>query len=97
MEDDYGDPLNSPDEYLYLLQDEEIDRIENVFAEAYLYAIEGKCGKPEQPDLFEAPEEQKAETPEEPAENDFYDSEEYLKHGLDWTAQGEEEAGFADF
>lgn len=56
-EDQYGDPIHNPDEYLSQLQDWEIEAIENVLSEAYQYAIKNKVAKLQQPDLFEASEE----------------------------------------
>ena len=55
-EDEFGQPVHDPNEYLSQLQDWEIEDIEAVLAEAYQYAIKGKVAKPEQPDLFDAVE-----------------------------------------
>lgn len=53
-EDEYGNKVNPPEAYLYLLQDDEIELIKEAFHEAYLYAIENKTGAPVQPDLFDS-------------------------------------------
>ena len=55
-EDDYGQPINDPDDYLYFLNAWEIDDLNALLHEAYLYAIEGKKAKGE-PDLLDGIEE----------------------------------------
>lgn len=55
-ENQFGEPIHDPDDYLSQLQDWEIEAIDAVLAEAYQYAIKNKVAKPQQPDLFEAAE-----------------------------------------
>lgn len=50
-EDEDGFQKNDPEEYLYLLQDHEIEAIEAVFTEGFEYAINGKLMR--QPDLLD--------------------------------------------
>lgn len=83
IENQFGEPVHDPDDYLSQLQDWEIEAIESVLAEAYQYAINNKVAKPQQPDLFddensdsEAEEEASAAEnfngdPVEPEEEDF--------------------------
>ena len=47
-----GDKIHDPDEYLYLLTDDEINTLDNVLIEGYLYAKEGKRAPDPTPDLF---------------------------------------------
>lgn len=53
IEDEYGDHINDPDEYLYFLSDDEVELLHSAFHEAFLYAVEGKVAAPEQPDLLD--------------------------------------------
>lgn len=56
-EDEDGYQKNAPEDYLYFLQDHEIEAIEHVFQEGFEYAVNGKIAKPEQPDLLDSAEE----------------------------------------
>ena len=69
-EDEDGFPKNDPEEYLYLLQDHEIEAIRTVFIEGFEYAINGKLMR--QPDLLDSLE----QSPEEEADEDSPDDDE---------------------
>lgn len=88
-EDQFGEPINDPDEYLSQLQDWEIEAIEAVLAEAYQYAIKNKVAKPQQPDLFESQNE--TEEGDKEAENEAAAAEEF-----DGNAEDIEEEDFDD-
>ena len=47
-----GDVIHDPEDYLYLLTDDEISKLDKVLKEGYLYAKEGKAAPDPQPDLF---------------------------------------------
>ncbi len=51
--DAWGDEVHDPEDYLFLLQDEEISALDRVLLEGYLYAKEGKHAPDPQPDLFD--------------------------------------------
>ena len=88
-EDQFGDLIHDPDEYLSQLQNWEIEAIEAVFFEAYQYAIKNKVAKPQQPDLFE-----QQETAEKSDEKD--DEETAEAESSDGTAEDIEEEDFDD-
>lgn len=88
-ENQFGEPIHDPDDYLSQLQDWEIEAIEAVLAEAYQYAIKNKVAKPQQPDLFESQNE--AEEGDKEAENEAATAEEF-----DGNAEDIEEEDFDD-
>lgn len=75
VKDKKGKPIHDPDEELYSLTAEETKAIGSILTEAALFVIEGKQGKPEQPDLLDGAEENAAaeESGSDGVEEEDYD------------------------
>lgn len=74
LKDKKGKPVHDPDEELYSLTAEETKAIGSILTEAALFVIEGKQGKPEQPDLLDSVEENAAD---EESSSDGEEEEDY--------------------